>query len=196
MSKSTDTRRRILDAAAEVLSVKGFDGVRVAEIAELAQVRVPGLYYYFDTREELLAEVVTIGGELAHQNVVRTLETLPPDIGALDRLCAALAAHLDTVLHKSTYVRATVRTMAQLPPEIREQQLAQQQRSSDVWRALVAAAVEAGEVDPELDVHAARMFLMGAVNWAPEWWDPKRGSTADTVKTLRRLAHNALARQP
>jgi AcrR family transcriptional regulator len=190
--KSDRTRRRILDAAAAELSVRGFDGVRVADVAKRAELRVPTLYYYFETREELLAEVLTIGGEMAYRNVVRTLDELPPDTSALDRVCAAFAAHLETVLRESTYVSVAVRTMTQLPPHIRQRQLRIQQRSGDLWRQLIMNAVEAGEIDPDLDPHAARMFLMGAVNWASEWWDPGRGSIEKTMETLRRFVRNAL----
>lgn len=190
--KSDRTRRRILDAAAEVLSTEGFGGVRVADIAERAGLRISALYYYFDTREDLLAEVVTIGGQLAYRNVTTTLDALPSETGPLDRLCAAFAAHLETVLREPAYATAAIRTMGQLPPEIRERQLPYHKRSGELWRTLVGAAVDAGEIDPALHVHAARMLLMGAMNWAPEWWDPSRGSIEDTVATARRLVRNSL----
>ncbi|MFG2657302.1 TetR/AcrR family transcriptional regulator [Streptomyces sp. NPDC048425] len=190
--KSDRTRRRILDAAADILSRKGFDGTRVAEIAEIAQLSVPNVYYYFDSREAILEEVVNIGDRLALDHVKAALAALPPEATAMDRICTAFAAHLDTVLKQSAYAAAAMRTMAQLPSDIRARQLHHQRESGEMWRGLIAAGVEAGEVDPDLDPRAARMFLLGAVNWAPEWWNPERGSIEDTVATVRRLVRNAL----
>jgi len=48
-------RRRILDAAAREFSASGFDGARVDEIARKAGVNKALIYYYFKSKEELLA---------------------------------------------------------------------------------------------------------------------------------------------
>lgn len=37
------------------------------------------------------------------------------------------------------------------------------------------------------------MFLLGAVNWATEWWNPARGSLDDILATAQRLIRNALS---
>src|SRR4051794_35543136 len=51
--KSRRTRERILDAAAHVLSRKGYAGTRLGNIAEQAQLQAPAIYYYWPSREEL-----------------------------------------------------------------------------------------------------------------------------------------------
>jgi AcrR family transcriptional regulator len=190
--KSDKTRRRILDAAADILSRKGFDGTRVSEIASLANLGVPAIYYYFDSREAILEEVVTIGGILALHNVRAQLAALPQHASAIDRVCAAFAGHLEMVLTESAYTAAAMRTLGQLPPDIRARQLRHQRETGTLWRNLITAAVDSGEVDPGLDPRAARMLLLGAVNWAPEWWDPQRGSIHDVIATVERLVRNAL----
>lgn len=194
--KSDKTRRRILDAAADVLNRKGFDGTRVSDIATLAELAVPAVYYYFESREAILEEVVNIGGRAALDNVRARIAVLPDGASAMDRICAAFAGHLETVLRESTYTAAALRTLGQLPPDIRARQLHHQRVQGDLWRELIAAGVESGEIDPSLDPRAARMLLIGAVNWAPEWWDPARGSIDDLVATTERLVRNALTASP
>ena len=194
--KSEKTRRRILDAAAEVLNRDGFAGARLSDIAARAEVRVPGLYYYFDSREAILEEVVIIGTRLTMAHVEAKLELLPSDASALDRMCAAFGAHLEMVLKESAYTAAAMRTMGQLPGDIRDRQLHQQRIYGELWRRLFAAGIESGDIDPELDPRAARMFLIGAVNWAPEWFDPERGSIEQAVATIERLVRKALSNAP
>jgi AcrR family transcriptional regulator len=191
--KSDKTRRRILDAAAEVMNRDGFAGARLADIAELAGVRVPGVYYYFESREAILEEVVMIGARVAMDNVTARLSALPPEATALDRICAAFGGHLEMVLKESAYTAAAMRTMGQLPSDIRERQLRQQRAYGELWHDLISAGTESGAIDPDLDPSAARMFLMGAVNWAPEWWKPERGSIEDAVATVELLVRNALS---
>ncbi|WP_063695722.1 TetR/AcrR family transcriptional regulator [Amycolatopsis orientalis] len=190
--KSDRTRRRILDAAADLLSRKGFDGTRLSEIATLAQLRVPAVYYYFESREAILEEVVNIGDRMAGDNVRARLAALPPDATAMDRICAAYAAHLEMVLKESAYTAAAMRTLGQLPPDIRARQLEHQRATGQLWRDLIQAGVDEGEIDPGLDPRAARMFLLGAVNWATEWWNPARGSLDEILATAQRLIRNAL----
>lgn len=57
--EALQTRKRILDAAEQVFSRKGFDGARVDEIAEAANVNKALIYYYFESKKSLLEELVS-----------------------------------------------------------------------------------------------------------------------------------------
>jgi AcrR family transcriptional regulator len=108
-SKSARTRQRILDAAASVLNRNGYASTRLSDIAELAQVQAPALYYYFASREELIEEVVTLGMTRALTHVSDALAELPADATQLDRICTAVGAHLEVVLRLSDYASAAIR---------------------------------------------------------------------------------------
>jgi len=56
--KAQVTQQKILDAATEVFSEKGFYGARVDEIANRAKVNKAMLYYYFENKEKLLEELI------------------------------------------------------------------------------------------------------------------------------------------
>ena len=43
LSKSARTRSRILNAAAHVLSVKGYAGTRLSDVAEYAELQAPAI---------------------------------------------------------------------------------------------------------------------------------------------------------
>jgi AcrR family transcriptional regulator len=53
-----DTKEQILKVAEELFAQKGFAGVRTHEIAERAQVNKALIYYYFESKEQLLREVL------------------------------------------------------------------------------------------------------------------------------------------
>src|SRR5689334_5610658 len=76
-SKSTRTRVRILDAAAKVLSVKGYSGMRLVDVAKVANVQAPAIYYYFSSREELVEEVMYVGIADMREHLTRALDALP-----------------------------------------------------------------------------------------------------------------------
>ncbi|PKA41929.1 TetR family transcriptional regulator C-terminal domain-containing protein [Rhizobium sullae] len=50
--------RIILDVATDVFSRKGFDGTRIAEIAELAGLPKANIYYYFASKEEVYSAII------------------------------------------------------------------------------------------------------------------------------------------
>lgn len=175
-SKSARTRERILDAAAEVLNRNGYAGTRLSDIAEIAQLQAPAIYYYFDSRDDVVQEVVQVGLRRVMAHVERSLAAMPADASGMDRILAAVTAHLEVVLRDSAYAAAAIRNAAQLPSSIREVQLVDQRRYGALWRSLIDDAIASGEIDTRLDPRAARMLVIGALNWAPEWWREERGT--------------------
>lgn len=194
--KSARTRERILAAAAKVLNRNGYAGTRLSDIAELAEVQAPALYYYFSSREELIEEVVTLGQRRTFEYVSAALDALPAGTSPMDRICEAVGAHLEVGLHLSDYASATIRNGGQLPPDMRERQLTGQHGYGDLWRRLFEDARKAGELNPELDPRAARMLVLGAMNWSPEWWDPRRGSLRSLITTAQALVRSGLSPPP
>jgi AcrR family transcriptional regulator len=193
LSKSEATRERILDATAEVLNAKGYAGTRLSDIAELAGVQATAIYYYFGSRDEVIAETVQVGLRGVLEHVDEVLAALPPDTSPMDRISAAVGAHLEVTLRDSKYTAAAIRHSSTLPPAIRELQLVDQRRYGALWRSLISAAAKAGQINPALDAPAARMLVMGALNWAPEWWNPARGSLARTVTTAQLMVRQGLS---
>jgi hypothetical protein len=61
-----------------------------------------------------------------------------------------------------------------------------------MWRKLLQDADNAGLLRPDLDPMAARMMVLGALNWAAEWWNPRRGSLDTVVRTAQSLVRHGL----
>lgn len=55
---ANDARERVLGAALELIARDGFDGVRMADIAERAQVSRALVHYHFSNRAELLTQAL------------------------------------------------------------------------------------------------------------------------------------------
>ncbi|MBM3666895.1 MAG: TetR family transcriptional regulator [Actinobacteria bacterium] len=59
------TRARILEAACELISEEGIDGIRIARVANRARVSTSLVHHYFSTREELLTDALMLAFDLA-----------------------------------------------------------------------------------------------------------------------------------
>ncbi|MEV4144468.1 TetR/AcrR family transcriptional regulator [Amycolatopsis sp. NPDC049691] len=192
-AKSARTRQRILDAAAHVLSRKGFAGTRLTDVAEVAQLQAPAIYYYFPSREELIEEVMWSGIANMTDHVQQQLDALPADAGPLDRIEIAVETHLRYQLETSDYTTAAIRNAGQLPDDMRARYEAEANRYGDVWRRLFDDARREGALRPELDARAARMLVLGALNWAAEWWNPRRETLDQVIRTAKSIVRSGLA---
>jgi len=192
-SKSAKTRTRILDAAAEVLSRKGYAGTRLTDVAEVAQLQAPAIYYYFKSREVLIEEVMWMGTAEMRKKVVKALSELPENVGPLGRIEAAVETHIRYVLEVSDHATAAIRNANQVPEGIRARQRVEELEYGTVWRQLFEDAVAAEAVREELDVTACRLLVIGALNWAPEWYNPRRMHIDAVVRTAVAVVRNGIA---
>ena len=177
-------RKQILDAAAKVLARRGYVGTQLSEIAEEAGTQSGSLYYHFESREELIEEVLHEGVRLSFARARAVVDAMPPARTPLDRLDAALRAHLKFQLVESDYAHAVSRSIGQCPEPMWK-------RVNDKFRAygkffddLIRAAMKSGELDPKVDRSALRMLIIGATNWTPEWYRRDGSSSADQVGDL------------
>ncbi|MHB8381391.1 MAG: TetR/AcrR family transcriptional regulator [Candidatus Binataceae bacterium] len=169
-SRGEHKRRRILDAAAKVLARRGYIATQLSEIALEAGTQPGSLYYHFDSREELIEEVLHEGVRLSFARARAVVNAMPPTSTPLDRLCAALRAHLKFQLVESDYARAVSRSVGQSPEDMWK-------RVNDKFRTygrffddLIQASMASGEIDRKVDRGALRMLILGAANYTPEWY--------------------------
>jgi AcrR family transcriptional regulator len=179
--KSDLTRQRILDAAARVFRDRGYAGARLTDIAEAAGMQAGSLYYHFASREELVEEVLRAGVQQAYDYMRGAVDALPPDASAIDRLRAAVTAHLLAVVELGDYTSANIRIFGQIPEEIRKRHLRDQRKFGAYLGKLLEAARDAGEIRSDLDLSVVRMLVFGALNWTVEWYEPGGRVSAEEI---------------
>jgi TetR/AcrR family transcriptional regulator, cholesterol catabolism regulator len=191
-SKSARTRARILDAAAHVLSSKGFAGTRLSDVADYAELQAPAIYYYFGSREELIEEVMYCGIAELRKHVQDALDDLPPQTSPLERIMVAVEAHLRHELEISDYATASIRNSRQIPEHLRTRQLKEETAYGRVWRRLFDNARADGQIRTDLDPRYAQLLVLGALNWAAEWRDPHRDAVDGIVVNAQSLVRHGL----
>lgn len=188
-----DTRQRILDATARVLSENGYAGTKLSAIAEHAQLQAPAIYHYFASREVLIEETMWTG--LAQMNVVmrERLAALPEDADPFQRLLSAVEIHLNYMFSTSDYAVAYLRNHAQLPPDIRERQAQEEAKLAMLWRELFQAAAAGGYIRKDLDLTMMRLSVVSSLNITSEWWTPRHGTVSELVAMTQEMVRSAIA---
>jgi TetR/AcrR family transcriptional regulator, cholesterol catabolism regulator len=193
VSKSARTRSRILNAAAHILSVKGYAGTRLSDVAEYAELQAPAIYYYFASRDDLIEEVMYAGIADMRKHLQGVLDALPPEASAMDKILAGVEAHLRHELELSDYASASIRNAGQIPERLRARQLKEEAAYGRMWRRLFDCARADGQLRSDLDTRHAQLLVLGALNWSAEWFDPRRSSVDTIVSNAQVLVRNGLS---
>lgn len=176
IKKSDATRARILDAAAHVFRRKGYALTRLSDIAKKAGTRTSSIYYYFDSRDAIVHEVLRIANERTAAYVHGSIAEIPSSASAREKITAAIHGHFRIVLSDNEYTSAHMRIFDQIPPKIRDHFLRVLDSNAEIWRALFDEALTSGEISDALDPSVLRLLLLGMMNWSIEWYKPGRMS--------------------
>jgi AcrR family transcriptional regulator len=180
-SKSARTRKRILDAGAAAFRRDGYASVTLKNIAALAGLQAGSFYYHFDSKEEIVEEVLELGVDGVSRATREAVDALGAGADPMARLRAAIAAHLKFVLAESDYAVANIRILSQVPRAIRQRHLKRQRRYGAFWRSLFEGAAKAGKLRTHLDLSIVRMLTLGALNWSVEWYDANGPQSPETI---------------
>jgi AcrR family transcriptional regulator len=194
--KSDLTRQRILQAAARVFRELGYSGTRLTDIAEAADMKTGSLYYHFDSREALVEEVVLEGVRRTKDAVQDRLRSLPESATYLQKLEVMIETHLTFVLLQGDIASASIPLVWQIPQEIRERTLVVQRAYGAIWRQVLEAARDAGEIRSDVNLSAIRMSILGALNWSADWYHPTGASPKQIARDIVAMVLHGLATRP
>jgi TetR/AcrR family transcriptional regulator, cholesterol catabolism regulator len=186
-TRSESTRRRVLDAAANVFREKGYTAARLSDIAEVADTRAGSLYYHFDSREDLVREMLMVAQQRTNEAVRARVDQLPASASSVEVLQEAFRAHLESVLKISDYTAATLRIVGQVPQAIRSETLAAQWEYGRYWRDLFERAQGAGVLREGLNLSVCRLLVLGGLNSTTAWFQPGRGTVRFNLPQLEAL---------
>ncbi|KZM51508.1 TetR/AcrR family transcriptional regulator [Labrenzia sp. OB1] len=144
-TKSEETRRRVLEAAASIMSELGIDSVQIREVASRAGCSVGSVYKHFDDRDELIIAVNarTLAEIRAALTEATAGETVP-----LIRLKLLARMYLDYAVANTNAWRGL---FAHQLPDRRE--MPEEHRTENIrLLSLIAEALD--DLVPELDENA------------------------------------------
>src|SRR5712671_3237089 len=100
MNKAQDIppemRQKVLDAAAKLFRDKGFAATTVRDVAERCGIQAASLYYHFESKDEILGEVLDYGVRHVADAVRAAVEKLPASASSYEKVRAAILAHLES----------------------------------------------------------------------------------------------------
>jgi AcrR family transcriptional regulator len=194
--KAAASRQRILDCAAKLFRANGYAATALGDIAAASGMRTASLYYHFASKEDLVREVLRISAARTFDAARAAVAALPDEACFEDRLAAAIAAHLDELLGHADYTSADLRIVNQVPDDVRRDVLPIRRDYADWWRDLLQQGAQDGAIRADADLDLVRMLLLGAINWASEWYKPERGPVAPIARECAGLVLRGMLAAP
>jgi AcrR family transcriptional regulator len=166
---------RILDSACRIFAEKGYHNASVRDVAAATGVSPAGLYYYFQSKEELLHLIMETSLASLIQRVEEELaEVKDPAV----RLRTILRAHLDQFKNNGKEMRVLVREWAALSGGFGE-------RIRSLMRRYVRILMDTlRELAPDKNLQqlrAATFGLFGMLTWVDQWYRPDRDLSLDLL---------------
>ena len=167
--KSVKSRDLILQSAAKLFRRQGYSATTLRQIATVARIEAGSIYYYFDSKEAILHEVLDRGLRHVFESVKAAV------IGAgwasyRRKIAVAIEAHLVALLETSDFTSANIRIYGQLPEHLKKAQRPLRRAYAKYWDQLFLNARRADEIRADIEIVPLRIFVLGALNWTIEWF--------------------------
>ena len=167
MSKNQQTSRfTVLAASARLFREKGYDRTTVRDLAKAVGMQSGSLFYHFDSKGEILLEVMQAGILSVTEAGKAAIAT---ELDPMQRLLLLTKSHL-ILLHGESQDALAVMLYEwrSLPPESQQQIIKLRDEYEDLWTSALEQAAEAGLISGDLAVK--RRLMLGAINWSSNWY--------------------------
>lgn len=188
----TATRERILLEAARLFRHHGYAATTLREVAECAGIKAGSIYYHFESKEQILAEVMDKGIQVVAAAVRERIDALPAKATSRQRIAAAIEGHLWGLLHHGDFTSANIRIYGQIPIAVKNRHRVVRRAYADTWDRLLDDALTRGELRTDASTAVVRLFVIGALNWTVEWYNPQKGSFNEFVKQVTTIVFDGI----
>ena len=167
----TSARDRILAHAADLFLIRGYAETSVRDIAKAAGIKAASLYYHFESKDELLAEVLNLGVKATSDGFDSGKAACDQNSSGEERLNAAIHSHLSALFEHGPFTSAAVVIFPVAPDDVKDQVVPTRDAYEARWEQLFKDLADNDELNPATDLALARLVLLGALNSTLEWFD-------------------------
>lgn len=163
-------RQAIFDAAASRFAQHGYHAARMQDIADDLGLQKAALYYYFDSKESVLVELIRERVGLALEALTRIAQAdALPDV-KIDR---AVLTHLRVFNeHADLYTIFNSEKLHTVSPEAARIVDDLGRSYERRWAEMLSEGVQSGTLRPDLDITVTVKAVLGMLNNTLTWYSP------------------------
>ncbi|MDQ7024295.1 MAG: TetR/AcrR family transcriptional regulator [Anaerolineae bacterium] len=158
-NKPKSTKDRILDAALNIFSRKGYYGTPVDEIVDEANTSKGSMYFHFPNKEQLFLALVDQFANVLERNVTDAIEESPKGMG---RVKIAIESVLDTFGKYRRPAKILLVQAVGLGSVFERKRMEVTDRFAELIQTYLDEAIDIGDIEP-VDTEVISHAWMGAI---------------------------------
>ena len=180
-----DPRQEILRTAARLFQQRGYDATSMNDVAAALKLSKGGLYHHFQSKDEILFEIMTHAMEITQERVINPVRGISdPE----ERLRALIRLHIEVVLSpRDREITVMLHENHPLPPALRkrinarkkdyvhflENLMSEVQANAQKQKLSRMPAPASVLTKTKVSPRAAAFALLGMINWIYQWYKPE-----------------------
>ena len=185
--KSDLTRQRVLKITAALFRRKGYQATSMRDIAAAVGMKSGSLYYYYESKEALLAAILNENIESNVSTLRKVVSALPEGATVRDKFRVAIEASIKLVAEAGDMALASAQTLSQLQEPDFSEQVRHRRAYNQFWRDLITEGKQTGEIDKSVPDAIASMVIAGALAFVGEWYQKKLSTTKEVGEIFLRM---------
>ncbi len=177
-ARALEKEQEIYEVAAEILHKKGYAATTLQDIATAVGLLKGSLYYYIDSKSDLLYRITRTIHDEARANLAAA-RAVPGPVS--DRLHVLVEGHVLSFGRRLTSIRVFYTEYASLPDDRRREIMLERRGYEDYMCGLVREGIADGSFCPDIDVRIISNAILTMINTVYLWYRPGRDEPIETV---------------
>lgn len=170
-------KRNVLETAAQLFMERGYAGTSMADVAAALQIGRTSLYYYFESKEQILSSLV----EEVTVSINATATSLTSMSGTPDQLLRELVRrHVEFIAQNGIIFRVLTNSQMYLTDELKEINDAAKNGIYRNFRKVIAQGVEDGTFRP-IPPSVGAFTIIGMCNWVSSWFKSDKNLSVQEI---------------
>lgn len=176
-----DRTAEIYCKAAQIFHDQGYDATSMSDLAKSLDITKAGLYYYIESKEDLLFRIINYGLDWLDKEVIAHAKLT---LDAEERLRFIIQRHGGELIKGVHAIPILTDETSSLSPKLRKQVEKRKRVYFDLVRKTLLELKHQGKLQ-DVDVTVATFSLFGMLLWLPRWY--KRGGYLSANQTLEQV---------
>ena len=175
--KNQDKAQEICLTAAQIFVAKGYNATSLNDIADELKITKAGLYYYVESKQDLLYRIITMGLDNVKNEVLNPAREITD---AEERLKFIIFNHARLSAGGNHAVIIISHEDNELSFQQREETLKRRREYFDFIRDTLVELQNQGKIQP-IDLTTATFTILGMIIWLSRWFSPKGKMSVEKV---------------
>ena len=174
-----DSRQEILRTAARLFQQQGYDATSMNDVASALKVSKAGLYHHFQSKDEILFELMNHALNITQERVVDRVRGI---VDPQERLRMLVRLHVDVILSvRDREITVLLHENHPLPPALRKRVNIRKKEYVHFVEKLVAEVQQMKPSRRNVSARAATFALLGMINWIYQWYKPEGAMNSQQI---------------